>query len=193
MTSTIQDPLVLPALADFTAQRPVLSSSYTQLPRVQNRLFSDLGVEIAGRTATGSSPLFTTTSGTYPQDDASGGDAVETWHGVSQGWRLLESSKPLRFELRTFCQDLATELTLVQLDNGTLIGSITDTGSSALEWRTLEYAVDLANAFSGSTPRPIAAFVRFTHTGDGSKGDLYAFSLRERILRAADTSLLPTS
>ena len=193
MTLRIPDLYSRISPGDVTAFRPVRSATFEDLVSMPNRLFGDISFDIPGRTSTGSTPILTTSSASYTQDDDDNGEGLGGWSPPLKSVRYLNSTgAEIKLVLRCFAQDLDIRLTVFDLDANSSIDTLTVSAGTTPEWA--EGTLDLAETdlTSGGQPLPVIVFLEALSTEAlGGDGFLWAWHGWEALLRNGDESLLP--
>ncbi len=193
MTLRIPDLYSRISPGDVTAFRPVRSSTFEDLVSMPNRLYGDVSFDIPGRTSTGSSPIFTTSSVSYTQDDSGNGEGLGGWSPPLKSVRYLNATNnEVRLHLRVFAQDLDVRLTVFDLDSNTSIDTVTLSAGSTPQW--VDDTLNLAESdlTSGGVPLPVVVYLEALSTESlGGDGFLWAWHGWEYLLRTGNEALLP--
>lgn len=178
---------------DVTAFRPVRSATFEDLVSMPNRLYGDVSFDIPGRTSTGSSPIFTTSSVSYTQDDSDGGEGLGGWSPCLKSVRYLNATgNEVRLHLRVFAQDLDVRLTVYDLDSNTSIDTLEISAGSTPVWTDDTLNLAETDMTSGGQPLPVVVYLEALSTESlGGDGFLWAWHGWEVLLRNGDEALLP--
>ena len=178
---------------DVTAFRPVRSETFEDLVSMPNRIFGDVSFDIPGRTSTGSSPIFTTSSVSYTQDDSDGGEGLGGWSPCLKSVRYLNATNnEIRLHLRCFAQDLDLRLTVFDLDSNSTIDTMVLSAGSTPEWADDTLNLSETDLTSGGQPLPVVVYLEALSTESlGGDGFLWAWHGWEVLLRAGNEALLP--
>ena len=176
---------------DVTAFQPIKGdATYEDLISMPNRLYGDVSFDIPGRTSSGSTPILTTTSGTYTQDDDDGGEGLGGWSPCLKSVRYLKATgSEVRLALRAFAQDLRLRLTVFDLSSNASIDTLVLEAGSTPGWEDDTLSLDEADLTTGGSPLPVIVYLEAQTTD--TEGYLWAWHGWEYLLRNGDEALLP--
>ena len=184
----------LPSLASQGLGRQIRAADWQAVARSQNALFGTRGVTLGGRGRSGTTRLLYVTGTDWTQAAASDSlapTALRDWSAVMRGYRYINDSDTLQLEIDWYAQHLDLRLSVVDVLAGTTTLSQILTGSATEEWQRDTIGLTLAEAQTAGVDRALAVYLEMRRRASDTEGSLWAWRVRERVLRAGDEALLP--